>query len=127
MDEDKAAEEAHRAGLDDEGQVNFDHLKSCSDKNLLAQERLEIKRLRAHQIQQIMSLVRFSYLDNKDLMEASHNQVFAQAKDLIVEALAIRLNPQEAHDNHSDYKLNLEPRVLYQPERPDYITLPDGS
>ena len=74
-----------------------------------------------------MKLVRFSFLENTDLMEASNNRVFESAKDFIVEALAIRLNPQAAHDEPDKYKLNLEPRVLYQPERPDYITLPDGS
>ena len=49
-------------------------------------------------------------------MTASQKQVFSEAKDLIVEGLAVRLNPHQAIMEREKYKINLEPRELYKPK-----------
>jgi hypothetical protein len=43
-------------------------------------------------------------------MMASHSTTFAKAKDYIVEALAVRLNPKEAHEHPERYEIHLAPR-----------------
>jgi len=75
----------------------------------------------------LLSVIRFSYLSNEDLVGCSTNKFFEEAKDLIVEGLAVRLNPESALQRKAEFKINLNPRILYLPKHEKDVVLPDGK
>jgi len=66
-------------------------------------------------------------LTNEDLVLCSSNKFFEEGKDLIVEGLAVRLNPTSALEKKAEFKINLAPRVMYLPKDEKDHVLPDGT
>lgn len=66
-------------------------------------------------------------MTNEELVYLSNSKYFEEAKDLIVEGLAVRLNPNAAIEKAAEFKINLKPRTTYLPKDDKVKVLPDGS
>lgn len=135
-EETKAAEEAKEAekkaeydAQEDLGKIQSRMTDNCDLRIGECNARLELSRLNKEQRKDLFKVVRYSYLPNEDLVKASQNKVFEEAKDFIVEGLSIRLNPLESieEEKKANYIVNIEPRELYIPTEERHIVLPDGS
>jgi len=53
--------------------------------------------------------------------------LFAEASNMIIEALKVRLDPAAALEHKDAFTINLKPRKLYLPKDKKAKVLPDGS
>ena len=86
--------------------------------------RLNVNRMDGEQKLELFRTIRYSYLPHEKLLELSSDAEFEPARDLIIQALSVRLQPYEEIDQ-SALKINLEPRALYKVD--DFFAGPSGS
>jgi len=65
---------------------------------------------------ELFTIIRYSYLTNDELVGLSHNKMFKEAAEMIIEGLKVRLNPASALEHKDGFKINLTPRILYLPK-----------
>lgn len=66
-------------------------------------------------------------MTNDELVALSNSKYFEEAKDFIVEGLAVWLNPTAALEKAAEFKINIKPRTTYLPVDDKVKVLPDGS
>jgi hypothetical protein len=76
---------------------------------------------------ELFGVIRYSYLSNDELVALSHNKMFSEASNMIIEGLKVRLQPAAALEHKEAFSINLKPRILYLSKNKKAKVLPDGS
>lgn len=66
-------------------------------------------------------------MTNEILVGLSHNKLFSEASQMIIEGLNVWLAPAAALEHKDAFTINLNPWVLYLPKEKDAKILPDGT
>jgi hypothetical protein len=75
---------------------------------------LVLKRLPKGQRVELFKTIRWGFLKHKELLLMRQNEIFENAKNLIVEGLSVRLDPHE-NAQKDDLQINMHPRTSYDP------------
>lgn len=93
---------------------NHDWAKHVDTKfHLTSDANLKINRLSKDQKRELFLSIRYSFMKHEDLLALMGSKSMELAKDFIIEALSVRLNPYE-NAIKGELKINTEPRVYYE-------------
>ena len=118
-EEEKAKNEEEFNALDDAGKIQWKKNNEVEKLRKEANERMRIRGLRPNDKRELFKTVRFAFLTHQELLQASRDPLFHEAKEYLVEGLTYKIEPEEVLGKEETV-ISLVPRVHYVfPENPN--------